>query len=59
MATALREVVADEVKSQVENEMAPIRDMAEEAFDRLSRAATLIAQGGILTVEYNAKEHVK
>lgn len=58
IATALQEVITDEMKSQVANELETIPDMAEEAAKLLFRADNLSAQVAIRTAVYDAVEHL-
>lgn len=57
IATALQEVIANEVKSQVTNALGTIADMVEESVEQRLCAATLSAQMGICSVLYDAVEH--
>lgn len=58
VTTALYEVIADKVKSQVSNALATIPDMMEDAVEQLLHAAKLKAQERICTVICVAGEHV-
>lgn len=58
IATALQEVIPDEVKSQVKNAMVEVLVMVEGAVEHLFQASTPSAQGGICTMMYGALENV-
>lgn len=57
MATALQDVIANEVKSQVSHVLATSPDKAE-AVEKLFRAVTLNDQGETGVVGYDAVKHV-
>lgn len=57
-STALREVIANEVMSQVANKLERILSILKEDFEQLFRAATTSAQGRVCTVVYYAVQHV-
>lgn len=57
-ALAVQEVIANEVKQELETELAAILELVDEAFEHLFRTTTLIAQRGVSSVVYDAEEHV-
>lgn len=54
----LQEIIANKVKSQIKNAMAPIPDRVQEAREQLFRPATFTAQLGVRTMVYNALARV-
>lgn len=58
MATALQELIADEVKSRVVKCVSLNPGQGEKAVEQLFCAASISDQGGTRTMGYNTVEHV-